>query len=187
MIVSPSGYHSDALGLEFVRHCPRIVNNLSSICRKFRSEGFSKCYCLSKRYMIMWSSLDTWKYGSCNGWSIFLLRHNHCSSRSAKCFMCGCGNNITVWYRVFEDSSCNESCNMCNISHEDCSCSIRYLSKSLPIERTRVGRESCDDELWFMFLRQLLDNIHVDHFCRSINTIRDNSKHLSRVVQWMTV
>ena len=187
MIICPSRYHTDSFFAKYLRHLASIGDNLANICRKWWIKCLSKCNSLGKNSMIMWTSLYTRKYWSCNIWTIFFFCHNHSSTRSSKRLMCGCCDNITIWNWIFKGTSSDESGYMSYICHQYGTRLICNLTKSLPIKRTRVCWESCDDKFWFMLFRQLFDNIHIDKFCFWINTIWNNMEHLTRVIEWMSM
>jgi hypothetical protein len=121
--------------------------------------------------MIMWSSLYTWKHSFCYTRSIFFFCHDYSSPRSSEGLMC-CGRHyIAVWHWILDNSSSDESRDMCDVSHEYSSDTICDLSKTFPIKRTRVCRKSSDNKFWFMFSRESLNLVHIYPLCFLIEYI----------------
>jgi len=185
MIICSSGYYSNSFIAKYFRHLASIGDDLASICRKIWWKCFSKGNSLGEDSVFVWSSLYTRKNWSRKICCIFFFCHNHSSTRSSERLMCCCGNYITIWNWIFQNTPCNQSCNMSNISHQYSSNIISNFSKSFPIKWTRICWKSSNDEFWVVFFCKSFYNIHIDQFCCLVNSIWNNLEHFTWIIERM--
>lgn len=116
--------------------------------------------CLGSVRVYVRTSLDTREYSSVDSFakfSIVVFVVYQSSSWSAQSLMSSCGYNIEILPRSFELLPCNESSNMCNISHQDRRIFMFFLyflsniSEFFPVDISRIGRKSCYDQLRLVF------------------------------------
>lgn len=187
MIIRSSRYNTNSFIAKYFRHLARIGDYLANICRKIRGKRFSKSNSLGEYSVFMWSSLYTRKDWSSKIWCIFFFCHNHSSSRSPQGFMGCCSNYITIGNWIFQSTSCDKSCDMSNVSHQDCPNTISNFSKPLPIKGTRVCWKSSNNKLWMVFFCKLFYYIHINPFCCLVDSIWNNIVHFTWIIEWMTM
>lgn len=174
MIVCTSRDDTDASFAKYLRHMASIGDDLSNICRECGLERFTEGNSLGEDRVLMGSSLDPWEDCTVDILRILLTTHDHRTTGSTEGLVGRSRHDITVWDRILESSSRDESSNVGNICHEDGSDLICNRTEFLPVYIPRIGRESCDDHLRLVQERELSQGIHIDTLIRFSYSVWDD-------------
>jgi len=119
VIIGSSRYNSNTSLLKRFCECLGVFNNLTAIESELWPKRFSKRHRLGGNSMLMWTSLYPRKYSTSYEFLMFRFCHYHSAPWSSEGFMCRGSYNITVWNRVFENSSSYKTSNVRNICHKN--------------------------------------------------------------------
>ena len=113
--------------------------------------------------MFKWPALRSWEHGRVEQlahhldlalrrflapWILKVFTHeNDAATWTAKTLMGCCCHNVSILYRIVEQSGGNETCRVSHVDHEQGSHLVGNVAHACIVPLARVGRSSSNDEL----------------------------------------
>ena len=180
MIICTAGHDAEAVLLQCLGECRRILLHLLCIFLKTRLKRLAKGNRLRCNDMHEWTALNSGEYCLVKLLAkFFITAENHAAARAAKGLVCRRRHNIGIRNGARMLACCNQTSDMSNVHHEVCADLLCNLAKAREIDDTRISRSARNDHLRLLLHGDSFELVIIDRLCVLRDAVRNDVKVLA--------